>query len=290
MVPTMRLAVMSVVLSVFLFGCTRHDEPRLFVDPNGFVLNSSDQMPTVRVGVGMPASELLQKNPVLRGSAWVPKPGDPFDQFRLVLSTPLRLNYDDGQLKFKVCADSAAIDGNDDLKVGVAVVGFLMCNPPVDRINLAIAQAEQLLAIMKTNSASVVDLSETYRTASQESLTSIGGRQWSGIAQSAFSNWPAPRDNVERMEHLKTLEQARTFFSGHKVNGIAKRNTDGNVINANALVGVYGTDQVIIEVGISSSATFGGTKLTKEQENSITYRVGMNIRIRPQAKARVTGA
>lgn len=281
---------MSVVLSVFLFGCTRHDEPRLFVDPNGFVLNSGDQMPTVRVGVGMPASELLQKNPVLRGSAWVPKPSDPFDELRLVLSTPLKLNYDDGQLKFKVCADSAAIDGNDDLKVGVAVVGFLVCDPPVDRIDLAIAQAEQLLAIMKANSPSVVDLSEIYRTASQESLTSIGGRQWSRIAQSAFSNWPAPRDNAERMEHLKTLEQARTFFGSHKVNGIAKRNTDGDVINANALVGVYGTDQVIIEVGISSSATFGGTKLTREQKNSISYRVGMNIRIRPQAKARVTGA
>jgi hypothetical protein len=260
------------------------------VDPNGFVLNSGDQMPTVRVGVGMPASELLEKNPVLRGSAWVPKPGDAFDELRLLLSTPLKLNYDDGQLKFEVCADSAAIDGNDDLKVGVAVVGFLVCDPPVDRIDLAMAQAGQLLAILKANKNHVVDLSETYRTASQETLESIGGRRWARIATPFFKNSPAPRDNVESMDYLNTLEEAQAFFSSHKVNGIAQRNTDGDVIRGYALVGVYGTDHAIIEVGISSSPTFGGTKLTREQENAISYRVGMNIRIRPQGKARVTDA
>ncbi len=274
---------LACLLSAFMVSaCGDRKGPDLLVDQNGFVLSASGVQPTVKVGVGMAAADLLAKNPALRKVAWIPSSGNVFDELRLSLQTQTDLKYDDGIMGFSVCAHSVSIDGNEELKVGVAVVGFTVCDPTVDDPSVAIKQAAHLIELLRAQQPKVVDLSAVYRTASQEELTRIGGKLWRDLAVRRFSTVPAPRDDPSSMDHLKTLDEAQTYFQARKVNGVAKRRADGRIDVGLVLVGVFATDKAIVEVGISGADAFGGQHLTSEPQNAIRYQAGMSVRLRPQ--------
>lgn len=277
------MRVLACLLSAFVFSaCGDHRGPDLLVDQNGFVLNSSRVRPTVKVGVGMAAPDFLAENPTLRKVAWIPSPGSVFDELRLSLQTQTDLKYDDGVMSFSVCAHSASIDGSNELKVGVASVGFTVCDPPVDDASAAIKQAAELLELLRSQQPKVIDLSAAYRTASQEELTRIGGKLWRDLAIRRSSTVPAPRDDPSSMDHLKTLDEAQSYFRARKVNGVAMRRADGRIDVGLVLVGVFATDKAIVEVGVSGADAFGGQNLTAEQRNAIRYQAGMSVRLRPQ--------
>lgn len=277
----MRTFLFLLLSALVLSSCGRIEAPRLFVDQSGFVHNAAGSQPTVRVGVGMTASELLARNPALRGVAWAPSPGSVFDELRVSLQTPAKLNYDDGLLSFSVCAYSTSIDGSQNLKAGVASVGVTVCDPPIDDVEAAIRQAAELLALLGGQRPSVADLATAYRTATQETLTKIGGTAWQNVAVQSFAEVPAPRDDPASMYHLKTLDEARAYFQSRKVNGVAKRRVDGRIDVGLVLVGVFATDKAIVEVGLSGADAFGGENLSVQQRNAIRYQVGMGIRLRP---------
>jgi hypothetical protein len=267
-------------MAVALSGCSRNSENKLFLDQNGFVLNAAEAPLVIKVGVGMNAAEFIQKNPALRKVVWVPSVGDVFNELRFSLQAPATLVYDDGVMSFSVCTYSASIDGNEHLKAGVASVGFTACDPVIDDVDAAIRQASVLLSLLTKQAPKIVDLASFYRTAPQEELSKIGGERWERIGVRHFSTIPAPRDNPESMDYLRTLDQARTLFQSKKSEGIAKRTEDGRIAVGSVLVGVFATDKAIVEVGISGADAFGGENLTKEQRNAIRYQVGMNIRAR----------
>jgi len=280
----MRTLFILFAVAVMLCGCSKTVENKLFLDQNGFVLNATEVAPVIKVGVGMNAAELLQKNPALRHVVWVPSAGDVFDELRFSLQAPATLEYDDGTLRFSVCTYSSAIDGNEQLKVGVGSVGFTVCDPVTDDVEGAISQASALLSLLKNRQPKVADLGSFYRNAPQESLSNMGGERWKSIAVPAFSTIP-PRDNPESMDYLHSLDEARSIFQSVKVNGVAKRNVEERIAVGYVLVGVFATDKAVIEVGISGNDAFAGDNLTFSQRNAIRYKVGMNIRVRQGATA-----
>ncbi len=276
----MRYVAIYGLVAMLLAACGKGGSDALFVDPNGFVLNRGDKPAQLNVGIGMTAERLLQLNPSLKGTAWIPSQDEKvFDELRLSMQSESDLQYNDGILTFSTCVHSISIDGDKDFKVGVASIGFKVCNPPVDDPNKVIEQASKLIDMLDKSMAK--NVSNFYRTATQSDLTKVGGELWSTLATQTFPSNPPPRDDPEHWDNLMSLEQARAKLLSKKVNGIAKRLDDGRVDGGNALVGVYATDRAIIQVGIWSSGTFGGEELTVEQQNSIRYFTGMSIRRRP---------
>lgn len=276
----MRALLLFFAVAVVLSGCSRNANHKLFLDQNGFVLNEGAAAPVIKVGVRMNAAEFIQKNPTLRGAVWIPSSGDVFDQLRFSLQAPATLQYDDGAMSFSICTYSTSIDGNERLKMEVASVGFTVCDPVTDDVDAAIRQASGLLSLIKNQKSQIVDLAIFYRTAPQEELYKVGGELWKSIAVRQFSSIPAPRDNPESMDYLRTLDEARVLLRSTKLDGIAKRNADGGIAVGNVLVGVFATDKAIVEVGISGQAAFGGANLTIPQMNAILYKVSMSIRAR----------
>lgn len=276
----MRYVAIYGLVAMLLAACGKGGSDPLFVDQNGFVLNRGDKPSQLNVGIGMTAERLLQLNPSLKGAAWIPSQDEKlFDELRLSIQSESDLQYNDGILNFSTCVHSISIDGDKDFKVGVASIGFKVCNPPVDDPDKVIEQASKLIDILDKSKAK--NFSHFYRTATQSELIRVGGDLWSKLATQTFPSNPPPRDDPEHWDYLMSVEQARAKLLSKKVNGIAKRLYDGRVDGGSALVGVYATDRAIIEVGIWSNGTFGGENLTVEQQNSIRYFTGMSIRRRP---------
>lgn len=267
----LRIVALFVCAGVALTGCDRSGEHGLMMDPNGFVLGG-DNPKTARplyVGVGDSPERLIARNPYLKDFVWVPQPDDETGQMRLSLQNYSRVHYDDGDIKLEVCAYRSSVDGDKFFKRGVASVGIVLCEQPVNDYKRTLQIADDLIHQFETNNPNAENLRTPYLADSQAYLVRIGGSYWE------TKGWPG-------RVSLFTLEEAGQQFAEGVAHPKLKIDTWGQLrpVGGGYLVGVYAGKRAIVEIKVSSTTQNGDNNLTDEKRLAMRYSVYIELRLR----------
>lgn len=281
-----------VVFAFVIFTENRHVDdsksPHLFVDMNGFVLNSSERKVTVNVGVGQSDEEFLRTNPLLKDVIWRPKDSDGhvFNEMRFSLQSDADIIYSDGDFKFTVCAHNVSADGNEDFKHGVAFVGIKLCESPINDYKRAIELAMEVIRQVEQNGPDVKNMGAFYRTATVDELAKIGGRNWKDSATQFFKDLPPKRRNPDSGEYLFSSAEAEAYFAEKLAHPTYQKDVNDLLrpTVGRTTLGIYAGRQTIFEIGVNSNNNYGGTNLTKAEIDELRYDITMGIRLRSDIK------
>ena len=242
----------------------------MMLDQHGFAhaVDTSAPMPILKIGIANTATQLVKENPYLRDV--VPKTIDSGDQLRLALQSPTEVRYSDGDIQLNFCAKSINADGNYTTSDRVAFIGGQLCDAPANSYENAFQQARDLMQRLESGNPGVQDLRRFYLTASREQLIGIGGDMWSDVEEK--------RGMADSYEKLLPVEEEERRFKEAVDN--PRLDAEGRPVNMRAMLGVYAGKWVVIELGVSSQAYYGGQNLSPEQRMARRYSVALNLRLR----------
>jgi hypothetical protein len=219
----------------------------------------------LRVGVGDTVQELLQQNPYL-GTLQMHRGSD----VRISVAGDSRLEYRDPIIALDIdCVSSVYLDSGQRFS-GVEFVGAKLCATSIGRWAPAISLANDVLRQLAARNPVATDFRHFYSTASEGDLVRIGGEAWRRFSHDS--------------SRLITPEQAAEKFSKEAARG------DDEVVSGvrrstEAFLGVFVSDYVIFEIGISKVGDLGGANLSESDRRRMRYEVTLGFRLRNDVDA-----